>query len=189
MRGVGLLAPAQAGAPHSKAQQVEQGPGLRRSENSRFGKLVSPTWPHGTIRLHHGLPTVWRYLYRLDRQSASAGGAAPLRHARQPYGHLQHPHFGLVRGASGSALRLLPRAAVEGMAAQLEGPADRRGQSAVAGCYRGYTVLGFAPAQAGASIPRSRLINRGPGLRRDERQDTGIDVLEKALPEVAEAVG
>lgn len=189
MRGVGLLAPAQAGAQISKAQQVARRPGLRRSQNSRFGNLVSPTSPHGTIRLHHGFPTLWRNLYRPDRQSAPEGGAAPLRPARQPYGPLQHPHSGLVRGTSGSALGPLPRAADEGMAAQLEGPADRRGQSAVAGCYWGYTVLGFAPAPAGAPIPMSRLIHRGPGLRRDERQCVGTDGLLHAVLEVAGVVG
>ena len=59
----------------------------------------------------------------------------------------------------------------------------------MAGCNGGNTVLGFAPAQAGASIPRSRLVNRGPGLRRDENLSVGTDGLLHAVLEVGGVVG
>lgn len=51
----------------------------------------------------------------------------------------------------------------------------------MAGCYWGYTVLGFAPAPAGAPIPMSRLIHRGPGLRRDEKENAEADVMLNAV--------
>ena len=59
----------------------------------------------------------------------------------------------------------------------------------MAGCYWGHTVLGFAPAQAGASISMSRLINRGPGLRRDVNQSVGTDVLFQVMLETAGVAG
>ncbi len=113
--------------------------------------------------------------------------------------HGGHTVLGLApaqAGASTLMSRLIPRGPGlrrdekedTGTDTQLEGPADRGGQSAKAGCNRGHTVLGLAPARAGASTLRSRLIHRGPGQRRDEKQSVGTDVLLHSMVEEVEIV-
>ncbi len=73
----------------------------------------------------------------------------------------------------------------------------------MAGCDCGYSVLAvgpahltiapakftIAPAQAGASVGRPRLFDRGPGLRRGDSNKAATDVLLHAVLEVAGVVG
>ena len=189
MRVLSSLAPAQAGASIELARPLGRGPGLRRGEDLPMINRDDLPSSHAPFRLHHGLQTLRRDLYRRDEQPAPAGGTTSLWLARQPHGPLQHPATGLVRGARGLDFCFQSRTADEGMAAQLEGSTDCSGQSRMAGCDGGYSLLTFAPAQAGATIKQSRSSHRGPGLRRGDWDRMTTDGLLHAVLDVAGVVG
>ena len=183
------LAPAQAGASTQRARFLDRGPGLRRGENSSPVNLAPSYQSHAAFRLHHVLPPLRSDLHRIDARSAAAGGATSVRPQRQPYGSLQYPPTCLVRDLSRFCVRLYSRAADEGMAAHVEDQVDRCRQSRMAGCDSGYSVVSFAPAQAGAPMHKARPLNRGPGLRRGGGDRARTDVLLHAVLEVAGVVG
>lgn len=196
---LGPNAPAKAGASMNKARLLGRGPGLRRGDCLRCSNPDVPTSHNAALRLHHGLTPLRGDLHRIDRQPARTGGTAPIWLTRQSHRPIQYQAVGLVRRTPRQNFSLYARAADEGMAAQLEGSVDRRGQSRMAGCNGGYSILAFglahltiapakctiALAQAGAWVGRPRLFDRGPGLRRGDWERARTDLLLHAVLKLA----
>ena len=143
MSNLGLSVPglSQDLWPQRETLTVRGGPGSRPGRGLQTLNLDAANLRHGSVCLHHGVPTRRRNLHRSHRESFRARRGAS-RWLVGSYCQIQNTHLGLVRGARRFCGQFATGAGDQALAKAMEECVDSRTQSELAGCDRAYSILG-----------------------------------------------